>query len=188
MKFSFVERVDTPLFEATRGAWAHQIESNSDNVSESYYAAALDFCGRVIADCDKDPRSGCVSAVQEDGCPYAAALIIVTHAKHKSEVRMLDVYVQPDLNLADSGPNYAALAWIAATAVVGCLELTYETYPADQLKLHTAFPLDREFMASLTTAIFGVEELQDHYQVSNAGNWLVVAKTQRDPPRLRLAD
>lgn len=186
MKYQFVGRVGKSLFEATRGAWVSQIESNSENVSEAYYTAGLDFCQRVLDECDVAPHSGCVSAVQDEGVPYAAALVVVTHAKHKGEVRMLDVYVQPDLNLADSGPDYAALAWIAAIAVVGCLELTYETYPADQLKLHTAFPLDKEFMASLTTAIFGVEELRGHYEVSSQGNWLVVRKIRRDQPRPQL--
>jgi len=101
---------------------------------------------------------------------------------------MLNLYVQPDLNLADSAPNYAALAWLASTAMVGCLNLTYEALPARQLKLYTAFPLDKEFMSALGTAIFINDELKQHYSVESHGNWLVVVKLGNGGTPLLLAE
>lgn len=98
------------------------------------------------------------------------------------------MYVQPDLNLADSGPNYAALAWIAAESVIGCLDLTYDQYPAEQLKIHTAFPLNNEFMAALAAAIFTTDGVAEHYGVSTQGNFLVVSKKNgAGTAKLRLA-
>lgn len=90
---------------------------------------------------------------------------------------MLEIYVQPDLNLADQEPKYAELGWIAATAIIGCLGLTYDKYPADQLKLHTQVPLDNEFMASITTVLFGVDGLLDMFTVSHQGSWIKVTKS-----------
>lgn len=186
MKYEFVSKVDQHLFDKTVGAWQSQLEANSENVSESHYSAALEFCARIVG--GQSGGDGRVCAVKTDDVQYASALVVVTHAKNRNEVRMLNLYVQPDLNLADTTPNYAALAWIAASVMVGCLDLTYEALPARQLKLYTAFPLDREFMSALGAAIFINDELKKHYSVDSQGNWLVVAKLGEDTPRVRLAD
>jgi len=174
---SFIKKVDEGLFGVTKLAWVAQLEANVENVSAPYYHGGLELCGHVVAGHTvMGDGGGCVCAVVESGRDYAAALIIVSHAKAKSEVRMLDIYVQPDLNLADAEPDYPALAWIAAKAIIGCLDLTYATYPAQQMKLHTAFPLDKEFMTAVTTALLGVGEYSKHYEISSQGNWIVVRK------------
>lgn len=180
MKFNFVSPVDKGLFDRTYGAWTQQLSENTENTSATYYAAGLDYCSRTI-----DGRTltadggGCLCAVVETDKDTAAALLVVSHARAKSDkafLKMLDVYVQPNLNLADVEPNYSELAWIAATAIVGCLGLTYDDYPSHQLKLHTAFPLDKAFMTAVTAVIFGQGELAEHYEVSQHGNWLVLTK------------
>ena len=186
MTFKFVSDVDKSLFDLTRGAWLAQLEANPENTSATYYGAGLDFCERTIGGLTlTGDGGGCVCAVIEGEAEYAAALVIVSHAKAKRDLRMLDIYIQPVLNLADQEPKYAELAWIAATAIVGCLELTYEEYPSRQLKLHTAVPLDATFMSAVTTAVFG--HLAEHYEVSSAGTWIVVTKRGNDDaPRLSL--
>lgn len=180
MKFTFVPHVDRDLLERTKGAWSQQLSENPENASATYYDAALDYCGRTV-----DGKTltadggGCLCAVVENGRDSAAALLVVSHAKARSDkafLKMLDVYVQPNLNLADSEPNYSELAWIAATAIIGCLGLTYDDFPSHQLKLHTAFPLDTAFMSAITAVIFGQGELAEHYEVSHQSNWLVVTK------------
>lgn len=177
VKFNFVNHIKPDLFHVTKGAWLAQLDSNAENVSATYYSAALDFCERAVnGNVPMGDGGGCVCAVIEEGTGFASALLIVSHAKARSETRMLDVYVQPDLNLADAVPNYAALAWIAATAVIGCLGLTYETYPSKQLKVHTAFPLDQQFLSAVATAIFSQAAVSEHYEVKIQGTWLVVSK------------
>jgi len=180
MKYQFVDHVKAELFDVTKGAWLAQIDAHSENVSATYYNAALEYTERTVhGDLKTADAGGCVCAVVEEGSEYAAALLVVTHAKAKSEVRMLDVYVQPSLNLADAPqPSYAALAWIAATAIVGCLHLTYERFPSRQLKIHTAIPLDAQFMSGVATAILGVDSLSHLYDVTSHGNWLMVTKKE----------
>lgn len=176
MKFAFVADVSHDLFVATQAAWNSQIEDNGENVSLAYYQAGLSFCEKTVQGHTFPAKDGCLCAIVEEGAAQASAFVIVGHAKAKKEVRMLDMYVQPTLNLADSGPSYAALAWIAAEAVIGCLGLTYDQYPAEQLKIHTAFPLNNEFMAALAAAIFTQDGLAEHYVVTSQGNFLVVEK------------
>lgn len=180
MPFTFVEKVDLELLQRTRGAWMAQLDSNPENTSATYYEAGLEFCERTVKEeTAKQFGGGCVCAVVEDGSEYASGLFQVSHAKAKSEVRMLEVYVQPDLNLADAEPSYERLGWIAATAIVGLMDLTYGTYPAQQIKLHTAFPLDKPFMIAVTTAIFGKGDLGQDFEVKSQGNWIVVSKRPR---------
>ena len=180
MKFAFVSPVDQGLLDRTKAAWSQQLTENSENTSATYYAAGLDYCERTLdGKTLASDGGGCLCAVVEKGKDTAAALLVVSHAKamgDKAFLKMLDVYVQPNLNLADTEPNYSELAWIAAMAIVGCLGLTYDEYPSQQLKLHTAFPLDKAFMSAVTAVIFGQGELAEHYEVTHHGNWLVLTK------------
>lgn len=180
MNFQFVPDIDQQLFDVTRGAWQSQLSENPENTSEAYYTAGLTFLQTVIGGgAFGADNKGCVCAVVEDGNSFAAALIVVSHAKAKTTdayLKMLDVYVQPTLNLADAGPNYAELAWIASTAIIGGLGLTYETFPSKQLKIHTVFPLDKGFFIAITTAMMQQREFAANYDVSYHANWLVVNK------------
>ncbi|WP_188238692.1 hypothetical protein [Stenotrophomonas maltophilia] len=183
MKYKFVDNVTPAMFDVTKGAWLAQMEANAENVSEPYYNAALEYTERTAhGQLKMTDAGGCLCAVVEEGSEFASALLIVTHAKPKSEVRMMNVYVQPSLNLANvEKPDYAALAWIAATAIVGCLQLTYDRFPAKQLKIHTAIPLDAEFMSNvITTILLGMDSLSNLYDVSSHGNWLMVTKKDSD--------
>lgn len=180
MDFAFVESVDQHLFDRTRGAWDAQLKANPENTSEPLYAANLAYVERVIkGEVLTADGGGCVCAVMENGNEFASALIVVSHAKAKSDnphLKMLNLYVQPDLNLADSEPNYVELAWIASTAIIGCIGLTYEAYPSKELKIYSAFPLDREFLTRLSTAMMTDRNLSENFEVSMHGNWLVVSK------------
>jgi len=180
MKFGFVSPVDKALFDRTHGAWSQQLAENPANTSSTYYGAGLDYCRRVVSG-EKvfADGGGCLCAVVEEGRDTATALLIVSHAKAQSDepfLKMLDVYVQPNLNLANAEPNYPELAWIAATAIVGCLGLTYKDFPSRQLKVHTAFPLDRDFMVSLMAVFFTQKDWAENYEVNMHGSWLVLDK------------
>ncbi|BFI95960.1 MAG: hypothetical protein RSP_14700 [Rhodanobacter sp.] len=180
MNFEFVPAVTPGLFNATRDAWQTQLRENPENTSETYYSAGLAYLERALdggvfgAD-----GAGGLSAVVENGNSFASALIVISHAKAKTDdayLKMLNIYVQPNLNLADSEPNYAELAWIAANAIVGGLGLTYKHYPSRQLKIHTVFPLDKEFLTAVMTVMMREREFSQNYDVSFHANWLVVTK------------
>lgn len=183
MKFSFVANVDDALFNTTKGAWTQQVKDNPESVSESYYDSRLAYLERCVAgDTMTADGGGCVCAVVEDGQDAAAALITVTHARNKSFLKMLDVTVQPRLNLADAEPNVAELAWIAAELITGCLSLTYREFPSKELKIHTSIPLDKEFLTAVTTAMLRDQEFSKLFTVStHGGGWLVVSKKANSP-------
>lgn len=178
--YRFVEQVDDKLFEATSAVWRDQITRDPENTSASFYEGCLDHCegavsGKIFAD-----GRGCLSAVEIGDDGFASALIVMSYAKHRDSLRMLNVYVRPDLNAADRKPNIPALAWIAATAIVGCLQLTYKTYPCSELKLLAHWPLDSEFLTAVTTALMGDPEFEDQFTVEFHGNWIVLTKARHD--------
>lgn len=182
MNFNFVPSVDRYLFNTTRGAWQAQLEEFSENTSQTFYSAGLEYLERAInayGGVFSPDGGGCVCAVIEDGNEHASALIVVSHARARSDdafLKMLNVYVQPSLNLADVSPNLAELAWIAATSIIGCLGMTYEQYPSRQLKIHTGVPLDKEFLTAVTTAMLGNKDFEENYEVDGHGTWIVVTK------------
>lgn len=177
VKFSFVPKVDAALLNVTKGAWTQQVKDHPESASESYYEARLDHLERSV-----DGKTltadggGCVCAVVEDGNEHASALITVSHAPGKSFLKMLEVTVEPKLNLADREPNVSELAWIAAELIVGCLGLTYEDFPSRELRIYTTFPLDHDFLTAVMTAMFKDSELASAFEVRAQGRWLVVSK------------
>ena len=176
MKFKFINNVDAELFNSTQGAWTSQVAEHSAETSATFYTAALEYCGRIVNGGVTTDGGGCVCAVVDAGDVFASALLVVSHAKGQGNLKMLNVYVQPSLNLADSTPDRVQLAWIAATAIVGCLDLTYGKYPSEQLKMHTTFPLDKSFMTAVATAVFADDRFSSMFDVESHGNWLVVTK------------
>lgn len=180
MSFKFIAGVDAGLFGSTRGEWESQLAANPGNVSKPYYDASLDFLSRFMSGLVASADGGMgVCGVVEDGNPHASALIVVSHARpnsNKSFLKMLDMYVQPNLNLANAGPNYAQLAWISATAILGCLRMTDHEYPSKQLKIHAQFPLDKEFLTAVQTAMLSDPELSELFDVEMHPNWLVITK------------
>lgn len=186
MNFNFESPVGSELFERTRTEWNAQLLANSGNTSDTYYNAGLEFLARTV-----DGKTltadggGCVCAIIENGNDYASALIIVSHARSKTPgafLKMLHVYVQPNLNLADTDPSTAELAWITATAITGCLDLTYTDFPSKELKIHAAFPLNKEFLASVTTLMLGQKDFSNNFEVNIHGAWLVVTKRALTEP------
>ena len=180
LNFSFESHVGSELFARTKAEWQGQLDANPENTSATYYEAGLDFLERTVdGKTMTGDGGGCVCAISENGNSYASALIVVSHARAKTPaafLKMLNVYVQPNLNLADSNPNMAELAWITATAITGCLGLTYEAFPSEQLKIHAAFPLDQQFLASVTTLMLREKDFSANFIVSINGTWLVVTK------------
>lgn len=175
----FVEKVDLELFNKTKARWEAQLKANPTNVSETFYSAAIENCERhVREEVELGDGDGCVAGVVgDDG--YAKALFIISHARGRStapDLKLLTLYVEPDLNAADRDPDIPQLATIAAIAIVGCLEMTYTTFPAKQLKIFTAIPLDKDFLQSIMTASFSRGQLKGKFRVSSHGNWLVAEK------------
>lgn len=180
MDFNFESEVDQELFDKTKSAWNQQVEADPENISSTYYEAGLDYLQKILSqDGGTAELPNRICAVIEDGEETASALIVVTHAGNHTDrpyLKMLNVYVQPKLNVADKTPNIPELAWIAATAIIGCLGLTYSDYPSQELKIHTGVPLDKEFLSAVTTAMLGNRMFDANYSVNGHGPWIVVAK------------
>ena len=170
MDYHFVDNVSEQLLSATADAWRAQIDANPENTNRAYYEARL-------AHFVKGRESGvsALAGVVYDDEGFASALINVTYAKN-SHLKMLDVTVRPDLNVADQEPNIPALAWIAATAITGCLNMTYRQFPCNELKVYASWPLDKEFLTAVTTAMAGDENFGSLFAVSSHGNWIVLTK------------
>src|SRR5687767_5014202 len=140
MKFKFVSEMGMDLFDATNAAWRAEVAGDPDNTTESYYDAALSYCQGVVQ--KKIPIGDgavCVGAVCPSDGLSASALLVMSHVPQRGHLKGLNLYVKPSLNLANREPCAAELAWIAATAIAGALELTYDKFPASALKIFTAF-------------------------------------------------
>lgn len=175
-KYKFVDKVEDTLFHATEAVWRDQITRDPENTSSSFYDSCLEHCSGAVSEKIFSDGRGCLSAVEVDGDEYASALIVMAYAKNKDSLRMLNVYVRPDLNAANRDPNIPALAWIAATAILGCLGMTYKEYPCSELKLLAHWPLDAEFLTAITTALQGDPEFQKLFTVQFHGSWIVLTK------------
>lgn len=180
-QYVFNEKVDQQLLDATARAWEGEIAANPTNLSSSYYESRLTQAKQALDGHGFADGGGTLCAVVKDGSDHAAALIVVTYANGQ-HLKMLDVTVRPALDAADQTPNIADLAWIAATAIVGCLDLTYRTYPCPELKVRASWPLDKEFVTGVTTVMAGIEEFAALFEVKVHGNWIVLTKRDNNHP------
>jgi hypothetical protein len=179
MTYSFNSKVDEDLFQRTSEQWRALIDADPENMSSTYYDAILQHCRSAISGKTFGNGKGALCAVVAKGSTIASAFVIVTSIPNK-QLRMLDVTVAPDLNAANREPERSELAWIAATAIVGCLEMTYAEFPCRELKLHAGWPLDRDFLTAITTAMKGNSNFGSLFEVSSHGNWILLTKPETD--------
>lgn len=168
--------VSDECFAQTRTVWMEYAEANADKVSALTYEGFLHSCQAHRSSQEGDGKNA-LYGVFEQGNDAAAALVNVTHARPKSNspwLKVLAIYVEPHLDVANAEPNIEKLAWIAATAVTGAIGLTYDEMPADEVKIWANVPMTKEFLGAVSTALFGTK-----FGVSSHGNWLVVTKNKR---------
>lgn len=175
LPYSFNGNAGKDLFDATALAWRNEIALNPANLSSSYYEGRLKQCEQAVNGQGFADGGGALCAVVKDGSDHADAFIVVTYANGQ-HLKMLDVTVRPSLDAADREPNVGDLAWIAATAIIGCLGMTYHQYPCPELKVRASWPLDKEFLTAITTALLADEQFAAIYDVNTHGNWIVVKK------------
>lgn len=182
MKYEFNEAVDQPLLDATDAEWRAQVSADPGNNSAPFYDARLaHFQATANGTNFGTDGKGRLCAVREEGQAAAVALIVVSYVQAR-HLKMLDVTVCPNLNAANRDPDLPALAWISATAIIGCLRLTYATYPCDELKVYANWPLDKEFLSAITTAMVRDPQFGSMFAVSSHGNWVVLTKKPLPPP------
>lgn len=167
--------MEPAFFEATATQWHQEINANSTNTSHSYYDSRLTQCRSALRGEGFADGGGTLCAVVVDGATVADAFIVVAYVRNV-HLRMLDVTVRPTLDAADKAPDIYALAWIAATAIVGCLDMITNEFPCTELKIHAGLPLDKQLLTAIGTALVG-EPTFAGYTISSQGNWLVVHKT-----------
>lgn len=175
LPYRFEGTAKKDLFDATAQAWRGEIALNATNLSSSYYEGRLKQCEQALNGEGFADGGGKLCAVIKDGSDHADAFIVVTYANGQ-HLKMLDVTVRPSLDAADQEPNVFELAWIAATAIIGCLGMTYREFPCPELKVRASWPLDKEFLTAVTAALVADEQFAAIYDVNTHGNWIVVKK------------
>lgn len=181
MRFKFVKGVDLDLFNATQAVWQEQLSTRAADTSASFYEAHLGYFERIVrGEVEMGDGDGCVAAVVEDGKEHATALVDVAHARSRTpnpSLKLLNVVVQPSLNTADEEPSIADLSVIAATVILGCLEMTLNQYPSRELKIRSTFPLDKEFLGGIMASFAERSpEFVTFFEVSFHGSWLIVRR------------
>lgn len=177
------DKVEAAQLTQIQSAWMAYATDNPSNVSLSFYEGCFATCMKH-ADGSMEVGDGAsaiygvfpIEAADADSSE-CAALVAMTHAGKNSDQPWLKVqtmYVEPALNVADQEPDFGKLAWIAATAVIGSLALTYEDMPANELKIWATVPMTKEFLTSVSTAL--LKDHADKFDVSGHGNWLIVRK------------
>jgi len=173
-KFTFRE-VDNACLDLTHEAWMSFIQSNEENVSSRTYEAFLASSRKSIpGNAPQGDSPTALYGVFSDGAAVASALVTLVHARPKSQnpwLKLMDVYVEPSLDVAQAEPNVGQLAWIAATAVTGALALTYDVMGAKELKIWANVPMTKEFVTAVSTALF-----DGAFVVGSHGNWLIVTR------------
>lgn len=174
MKLTFQE-VDTDCLAKTKLEWDGQVASNPSSASGGTYSAQFAYWTRLIdGSAPRGDSPGAIYGVFRDGAhPKACALMNLIYAQAKSpkaRLKLLELFVEPNLNLSDAEPEWQELAWIAATVVVGAIDLTFNTYKCKQLKIWANIPMTQNFLAGVTTLLLPSE----HFKVSVHGNWMVV--------------
>jgi hypothetical protein len=174
------EKVDVTRLNATKTAWMKFAADHSSVVSVSFYEGCFATChGHIEVTISIGENASAIYGVfvRDGDKTIAAALVSVMHARPKGPdawLKVLSVYVEPSLNVADQEPDLNKLAWIAATAILGALDLTYEAMPSNELKVWANVPMTKTFLTSVSTVLF--KDAHDKFDVSSHGNWLVVKK------------
>jgi hypothetical protein len=169
------KQISADELEVAKTEWMHYVEEHIEDVSLSFYEGCFASCGlHVDGNGAGDGRTAIYGVVPHDGgTPYA--LVSLAYARPQSPdawLKVLSIYVEPSLNVAVEEPDISKLAWIAATAIVGSIGLTYNEMPAKELKVWANVPMTKEFLTAVSTAT----RLTDNFDISSHGNWLVIRK------------
>lgn len=173
------EKVSSDGLEAARTDWMGYVEANQENVSLSFYEGCFASCRGHVDGNGAGDGSAAIYGVIPDKGGAPSALVSIVHARPHSPsawLKVLSIYVEPSLNIAETEPDVIKLAWIAATAIVGALELTYDEMPAQELKVWANVPMTKEFLTAVATAV----KLSKNFDISSHGNWLVIRKSNHE--------
>ncbi|MGY6517389.1 MAG: hypothetical protein ACXIUZ_01615 [Lysobacteraceae bacterium] len=183
--------VTQQAFEQTCTEWLRQWEGGENLGSWESWQVWLDFFARDIQGTEQASKSGSIVRADGGGGIYgvfsktdgdvAHALLSLGRTNGRTRaLKMMDITVAPRHDLAcvpedrPTSPTLVALGWIAATAIVGALELSYGELPAEKIKIGHGVPLTNAFLTSIATALEGASE--GRLQVAQEGHYVAVTK------------
>lgn len=167
--------------DKTKAGWMAFAQANPASVSHSYYASRLDYLAGVfgggVTSGDNKPKVYGVFDSSGSAPQVASALATVVYVNKgvdSPRIKMMDLSVEPGLNLADGKePDVKRLSWISAVAIMGVLTMSYGTHPASEIRVLGNMPLTRAFLAGVSVAL-----MDDNFEVGSHGSWIVVSKRQ----------
>lgn len=175
-KFTF-GKLDAAMLGATADAWLRQASLHPGGVALNAYAAQLEYAKKIIAG-DVVATAGTslygVFRDQERNVACALATMVPKGSgKQTHQLKMVEFTVEPALNVAETEIKFEELAWVAATGVVGAMELTYDQFKCNELKILANFPMTHEFLVAISAALFS----KDGFKVESHGvSWIVIKK------------
>ncbi|MET3652461.1 hypothetical protein [Dyella japonica] len=185
LPFEF-RQVDANCLNATEAHWLQYADNNPENVNRPFYDGCFSACKAHLAGNQAGDSKTALYGVFDDinGVKTAVALVNLVHARPQSAspwLKMVSVYVEPMLDVANNEPDIKRLAWIAAVTIVGAFELTFRVMPARELKIWANVPMTKEFLTAVSTALF-----DDAFELSTHGNWIVVRKRDAEQAGLKV--
>jgi hypothetical protein len=162
--------VTTELLEATSAEWLTKWAEQDDR--PPVYTEPLDACRRTLAG---ETMTSSLStavwyAVVADGEEAALALVDLVHTHKGGQLRAHRVIVEPSLEqssgLDPERRDYVSL--VAATALIGMLDLTLDAHPSSSLKIWCSYPMTKHFLDA------SLERFRERLSVQVAGNWLTI--------------
>lgn len=164
-------QIDDASAQVTVAAWQEQVQKFEDLVNPAHYRMVFDWVLKLTSP-SAPPDTyvyGLFSAV--GGLSVAQAILVVTHARKKSDapwLKLLSLHVSPEYD-AGSEERADELGDLTAQAILNSFELTFGRHLSDMLKVSSASSaLDRSFLRGLTAVLkaYGI-------QASMNGAWLI---------------
>lgn len=181
MDFNFTSQITQAQYTDIKRDWLAKLEANQGNVSTSFYLARLEYCEHIVNGVGHQGNSRLCAVIDENG--QAAAMLVATHGKAGTKdamLKMMELSVQPELNLESSTMQEKELneilATISAEAIIGCLGMTYDEFPANELKIYTDLPLSVEFLSKVLSILAEEPVFAQSFTLYGHGKWLVVKK------------
>nr|VFK57652.1 MAG: hypothetical protein BECKTUN1418F_GA0071002_112312 [Candidatus Kentron sp. TUN]VFK64951.1 MAG: hypothetical protein BECKTUN1418D_GA0071000_13021 [Candidatus Kentron sp. TUN]VFK65996.1 MAG: hypothetical protein BECKTUN1418E_GA0071001_111812 [Candidatus Kentron sp. TUN] len=167
-----LSKINPELLKGTRSEWLDQIDHDPAEFLPGRYISTLDWTKKCVHD-EGDGNIYAYAVVDNDRPDSARAILQLSHARPNSDspwLKVLSIHLEPNLDISRNDEDISLIAEISIVALKGCLDLTFQEYPSNTLKLYAGTPLSLEFLRGLSQPLkeFGIG-------ISTHGNWLVLS-------------
>jgi len=185
--------LNAEMLATTKTAWQKQLAAAPELGSWTAYEVWFDFFERDIVGTDGhmnggpiargDFKGGIYGVFQGDSLVALALANVSRNSGGERALKVMDLQICPELDFgsvsaADENDDVediiVKLSWVAATAITGALELSYEPPHCRKIKIYGDVPLTREFLTAIATAL----STDAKFHVKSEGRWMVVEKKE----------